>query len=313
MPLYEYQGQKNSDYQVVLKPNDFYITPFLPSGLYYVSKSIDSFNLNYKYDFKAKEKANIEYNYAVTANLVGNTTTNDNQSKEVWNRTYNLIGDNSNNQNDVDGFTINQDVNIDYEEYNKLTRLFEQTYSVAIDATLKVYLNVNIKIILPDSNETPQLIEDCIELDIPVNSTVTEVKENYEKSIYNNIMSETRRVSIKEIAYYVIGALFILGAITIAVIVIKKRKNSKTLQDMYETNIKHILKYYSDLIVTVSNEPDLTNLQIMNVPLFNDIIDVAEQNKCNIIHYEELKKRQSTLYVIVGKYAYKYVVLADEN
>ena len=81
---------------------------------------------------------------------------------------------------------------------------------------------------------------------------------------------------------------------------------------MYEKNINKILKYYRDLIVTVDNKPDLSNLESLKVMILDDLIDVAEQNKAIIIRYEELKEDKSYLYVIIGKYAYIYEVTADE-
>ena len=81
---------------------------------------------------------------------------------------------------------------------------------------------------------------------------------------------------------------------------------------MYNYNITHILKYYRDLIVTVSNKPDLTNLKIMKLVILEDLIDVAEQNKVNIIHYKVPNKEESNLYVIVSNYVYVYVVTAKQ-
>ena len=88
-------------------------------------------------------------------------------------------------------------------------------------------------------------------------------------------------------------------------------KHKSTPEEIYNHNIKRILKYYRDLIVTVSNEPNLSNLEIMNITVLDDLIDVAEQNQSNIIHYEVIKNELSNLYVIVGNYVYIYVVTAS--
>ena len=108
--------------------------------------------------------------------------------------------------------------------------------------------------------------------------------------------------------YTLLAILFLCGAITLIMKIIKEIINNKALQDNYEKNINRILKYYGDIIVTVNDEPDFTNSQIMNVQNFGDLIDVAEQNKKNIIHYEVLEKEESNLYVVIDKYVYKYVV-----
>ena len=113
--LYTYETQKNNDYEILLKPNDFYSTESLPSGLCYPSKSIKNINIDFGYIFKTNNKVNVKYNYIATANLIGRANTTDNQTKEVWNREFNLTNSNENTTNDTQEFSINQTVNIDYE------------------------------------------------------------------------------------------------------------------------------------------------------------------------------------------------------
>ena len=303
--LNTYEAKKEDNYEIVLKPNDFYLSETLPSGLYYASKSIDSINIDFKYMFKANSKLNLNYNYIVTADLIGKANTTDNQTKEVWNRRFNLTNNSENVINNTQEFLINQSVSIDYETYNNLVHLYEQTYGLKLDAVLKVRLNVNIQ----DSNVESKPIEDYIELEIPINNTITEVKENYENITFNTIIPSTNKVSVKEIIYYIIAILSCVGAIILIITIIRKNKIS---QNIYEKNINKILKHYGEIIATVEDEPNLANLAIMKVQNFYDLIDVAEQNKTNIIHYEVLEKQESYFYVVVDKYAYKYVVTENK-
>ena len=83
------------------------------------------------------------------------------------------------------------------------------------------------------------------------------------------------------------------------------------LKNQYERNIKRILKYYSDLIVTVTNEPDLSNFKVMDISILDDLIDLAEQNQTNIIQYEVIEDEESKLYVFVDNFVYKYLVTAN--
>lgn len=318
-PIYTYTASKNDSYEVSLKENDFYTEKTLPQGRYYASKSIESFNINFKYDLKANEEANIEYNYNIVASLVG-TVNDENEDKEIWTRNFNL-NDEVNNKGYMKEFSINENITIDYDKYNSLARLYETTYNVKIDAVLKVRLNVSYKIgfaklegIIDKKIENSELqsstenetAEDYIELDIPLTNTVTEAKQNYEETTFKNIFDENSN-NIKRIILYVLGVIFILFAIAITVIYIIRKMN-KTPEEMYEYNIKHILKYYSDLIVTVTNEPNLENLKLMKIEVLDDLIDVAEQNEKNIIHYKIPEVEKSNLYVILNGYVYIYVV-----
>ena len=77
---------------------------------------------------------------------------------------------------------------------------------------------------------------------------------------------------------------------------------------MYNKNINSIFKYYRDLIVTVTNIPDISNLKIMHIAILDDLIDVAEQNQSIIIHYEIIPGKKSNLYVIIDNFVYIYTV-----
>ena len=81
--IYNYNVQKSDDYIVSLKKNPFYTDKTLPSGKYYTSKSVESYIINFKYDFKGNLNTNLEYNYNITADLIGIVVDNDEQDKEV--------------------------------------------------------------------------------------------------------------------------------------------------------------------------------------------------------------------------------------
>ncbi len=305
-PLYLYKVEKSNNYEVLLKPNNFYTTKTLPSGRYYASQSIDSFIMNFKYNLKSNKKSDLNYHYTITAELIGKAVSNNEEEKEIWDRTFNIIENKEFTQENVDELLINEKFDINYETYLNLAQNYERTYDITLDTTLRVRLNVYF--------DVPNLetVEDHIELDIPINDTITEVKENYEKISEKSIFQQGKTINIKEIIFYIIGAFLIFGAITITIKIINKIRKERTPKDLYENNINRILKYYRELIVTVKNEPNLIDLEIMKVSIIEDLIDVAEQNKRNIIHYKIPGEEKSNLYVIVDKIVYIYVVTSHE-
>ena len=310
LPIYYYNIEKTNNYEVVLKPNTFYETQVLGMDGCYASKSINNYRINFNYNFEANKNADLEYNYNVTATLVGKVKTNDNKTKEVWNRNFILAENNNQIRNDSNQFDIKEQVEIDYQYYNDFARSYEQEYGIMIEAVLKVRLNISSSINLYNLNIDKEIIEDYIELDIPITSTITEVNENYESVSSKSIMPEAQNIYKNQIIFYVIGSLFVIVAI--AVIVIEIIKNKSKVEEMYEKNITRILKYYRDIIVTVTNEPDLKALKVMRLEILDDLIDVAEQNQSNIIRYEVIENEQSNLYVIVDKYVYMYVVTGEK-
>ena len=304
-PIYRYTAKKASYYETILKPNTFYENKILSQDRYYASKSIKTFAINFRYDFKADKKADIEYNYNVVAKLVGTVKSGDNQEKEIWTRDY-IFYENNNKLNNNE-FNISEQTNIDYEYYMNLVHSYEEEYGIAIDAVLKVRLNVNYYIDLSYFNVDNEKVEDYIELDIPITNTITTVKENYQKNVSNGIVTEENNITINELIYYIIGTLFIIGG-GIVIIVHIRQNNNKIPEERYKENIRNIIKYYRNLVVTVTNEPNIKDMQIMNIAHIEDLVDVAEQNSKNIILYEVEPNKQSNLYVIVNNYMYIYKV-----
>ena len=309
-PIYSYTAEKSDDYEVLLKPNNYYTSEVLPSGRYYASKSVKQYMLEFKYHFYGDKEANIEYKYNITAELSGVIDGTNDNGKEVWNRVFNILEDKK--QDGKNEFYVDEKVNIDYEYYNNLARSYEKEYGIAINSILKVYLNISYNVNPVGINVDTEEMQDYIELDIPITNTVTEVDEKYENTTAGNINPKIENIVGQKAMLYALGGVCIIAVIVVIILRIRKGKQSINMEDLYQKNINKILKYYKDLIVTIENEPDITNLKIMNVTTIDDLIDVAEQNKSNIIHYEFIKSRVSKLYVIAGEYVYIYEITANK-
>ena len=185
--MYNYTIKKTDNYEVLLKPNEFYTTEKLPSGLYYPGRAVDDYLVNFEYNFKANEKKTLEYNYNIIAEMSGTVETNYGKDKEVWTRTFTILENKSENT-DENSFVVNEQAVIDYDYYNNLARSYEETYGIDINSVLKVKFNMNV----------PELkLEDYIELDIDITNNVTNLQENYEKTTTTNIAPEVTQETDK--------------------------------------------------------------------------------------------------------------------
>ena len=307
---YEYNTSKSSDYYVTLLENMFYESPIMEQGKQYPSKLIDKIPFELKYNFIGSKDANIYYTYNVTAEIIGNVKNGDKANQEVWTRKYVLIQDKPITTIKGKNFNISERVDIDYNGYYNLVAAYEQMQSLALDSTLNLKLNVKYNIDIPETNKQEN-VEDSVEALIPLNNTVTQIdtsKNNTNPKVFSEKITPDKEEIINYIMIAVI--LFIVGLI----LIIKNiRSEEKSEQALYQRNMDKILKGYGDLIVTVTNKPDLRGLKTLKLAIIDDVIDLAEQNKCNIIHYETIKNRESILYIIVEKYVYIYEVNADTN
>ena len=312
-PLYSYVANKKGDYQVLLKENNIYQEQVLESGKYYASKSIDKYMLNFEYNFKVegregtkeeikvaeqKEKIeDIDYKYNITAQIEGTVPNSDDEKKEIWTRNYILVEDVT-NKTTQDNFTVKENVDIKYDDYNDLVREYENKYGISIEANLKVKFNIYYEIKF--ENKDVENVEDYIELDISLTDSVSNVEKNYEEITQKDIFSTN-----KKNIYYLIST--ITGVMAILLMIINK--NKQTPEREYNRKINNILKNYGELIVTVSNKPNTEDYIVMNIKKLEDLIDLAEQNKTNIIHYEAVKDKNNAFYVYIDRLVYVYLLL----
>ncbi len=293
--MYNYTIKKTDNYEVLLKPNEFYTTEKLPSGLYYPGRAVDDYLVNFEYNFKANEKKTLEYNYNIIAEMSGTVETNYGKDKEVWTRTFTILENKSENT-DENSFVVNEQAVIDYDYYNNLARSYEETYGIDINSVLKVKFNMNV----------PELkLEDCIELDIDITNNVTNLQENYEKTTTNIVPEVTQETDKSQVAILIISSLMVLFAIIYGVMWLKREKTS---DGKYKNKVKHVLKYYDDIIAVVEDEPNLEGLKAMKISNLDDLVKIAEQSRRNIIFYETIKNKKSNLYVIVDGYCYIYSI-----
>lgn len=298
---YKYDIQRNVVPQFNLKQDSSYYYDELVSNTgVYPATAIENMYLNMSYAFNGDRDAVLNYTYNIKAQLIGDF---DGVSSPVWRKEYTLLEDvNSSNENT---FKINERVGIDYQYYNNLVKQYKNTYQLAINAYLKVRLNVSYNCVYEDNkfNKT-----DYVEVNIPLNDYVSEVKKNYQ-DLSSEQIDDTQKEEIDYITLY-IGAILVI----IATILFITANNNKevTKYSKYKKNMDRVLKEYGDLIVTVTNKPSIKHLQVMGLATIDDLVDVADQNNCHIIRYEIEKKSESFLLVIQGSYVYVYVVSDDE-
>ena len=310
VPIYNYKIEKNSDYKVLLKPNNFYLENVLPSGGYYASNSIDLYKIDFNYLFEGEKKAFIKYNYNITAKLIGIIEDNE-EEKEVWNRNFNLFDNIEKDVEETSQFEIKEKIDIDYKYYNNLVRLYEQEYKITIKSVLKIYLNISYTIDLKNYNANNENIEDSIELEIPLTNSVSEIKENYEKNIENCINSQKNNLRLYKKIFVIISGIFIICSAILIIVI--KFQNRKTPEEKYKNKLNQILKYYKDIIITVTNKPDISNLKIIEVSYIEDLIDIAEQTRNNIIYYPNIVEKESEFYIINDNYVYIYKLKNKNN
>ncbi len=308
--LFSYTANKKDHYFVHLKPNPFYKEEVLSEGLEYASSAIDKVVVNFDYNIKSSSKANFNYTYDIKAELTAKPK-NIEGSSDIWKRDFALQNQRTDQSLNVDSYSLNEEAEIDYSYYADLVRNYELDYGLAINAVLKVKFNIATTVTFDNQSE---IYNDVIELDIPINNTVTKFSKNYEANKIKYIYEQPKNIvnDDKTPNYFLLSIGISLVVLSIAFLIYYYSNTTINYKQKYHKNINYVLKEYAELIVTVTNKPNLGKLKKMHLNILDDLIDVAEQQHQNIIHWEKEKDKESDLYVITNDYVYIFTVTSKE-
>ena len=122
----QYTEGGSIDYDVYLKENEFYDSPYLEKNQSYVASLIDKIitNFNYELDMDATD-VNYQYSYSITSKL---EILDDSSNVAIFNPEEELIKVQNKTQNSSKRLTINEIVVLNYDDYNDLANSFLTTW-----------------------------------------------------------------------------------------------------------------------------------------------------------------------------------------
>ncbi len=295
----KYQENNDIDYKVYLKKNDFFETKYLGKDETYITSLIDHINadFNYKIDFDALIDG--KYTYYVYATVESNKS---NGQSKYWSKDYRITDEKKIDLKKSTGFSVHENVDIDYNKYNNILLSFKKTLGLSgANGILKVYFVVNSEV---EGNEVSTPIESKLLLALPLSEQTIEAKvdldaHNTVKEVSKVIDADKARVSKVLGTIYAAAIVFLLALI---IYVDKKKKNL----NKYESTLKKILNTYDGIIVNINKIPDLTGFRIIDVSSFEELLDAHGEVRMPINFYRGTDKCYFIL--ISDKTAWKYKI-----
>lgn len=295
------------DYKVYLKENNFYDEKFLPKDKQYPTELIDYIDIDFNYLFSGSKLTNIEYEYNIIGEIIGEYETNDDSKSQIWNKKYVILEKQKGSKYDSMYFNIKQNLKLDYSKYNKEANNYKNQFKLAIDAKLLVKLNISYTVTEDDFQNPVKGVEN-LELVIPLSKTTMNITTNEIKENKKNLYDE-------ELVSKNLEKVYINSIILIIILVISISNKDKLIinrNTYYTKSYNKLLKGYSDIIVEVSTKPDLSNLNVFEIKKFEDLVDTEEELKSPILLYEVSKHKECWFIVIHDKYAYRYILYGEE-
>ena len=291
----------NVDYKVYLKDNDFYQNKYLGKGMQYIASLINTVNVSFNYSNNYSSVIDYEYDYTVTGKIL--VTDKYDNSKVLYEKEEVLV-ENKHGKGKDDGFTLLEDLDIDYDKYNSYVTTFKDTYQLDVDSNLIITMTINHKGTYNDkniSNKSSQL-----NISIPLTKNTIDITMNT-NSLDSNIDIAIDESIVSNKVTFTLG--IILGGLSLlSILILILSKDSKN--DIYKREINRILKNYDRLIIT-SSQPsiDETNYKnIIRVMTIEELIDVTEISNEPIIYYEVVPNEKSYFIVLKQESLYKLTV-----
>lgn len=305
-----YNEVGNIDYKVFLKENNYYKEQYLGKDMQYVASIIKNVVPTFTYEMHSEEKMEYTYNYKVSADLIISDP-NDN-NKVLYKRPSLLVKD---TKEKVTGgsFRVDQEVSINYDEYNNYVNSFKKEYALSVNSKLVLTFNIDV------TGKSPALKEDFkksskLVIAIPmseqtINIGIDTSDINNSGTIEKNYMSQ-----IKKPVALVLGIIVGLLSLALLYIVIYNFLTNRSKTDVYKVTIKSILREYDRAIVSskTADTIDESKYNVIEVPRIEELLDAHDSTGKPILYNEDTENNISTFIIVSDEILYKYRVVRKE-
>ena len=305
-----YNEVGNIDYKVFLKENNYYKEQYLGKDMQYVASIIKNVVPTFTYEMHSEEKMEYTYNYKVSADLI---ISDPNDNNKVLYKRPSLIVKDTKEKVTGGSFRVDQEVSINYDEYNNYVNSFKKEYALSVNSKLVLTFNIDV------TGKSPALKEDFkksskLVIAIPmseqtINIGIDTSDINNSGTIEKNYMSQ-----IKKPVALVLGIIVGLLSLALLYIVIYNFLTNRSKTDVYKATIKSILREYDRAIVSskTADTIDESKYNVIEVPRIEELLDAHDSTGKPILYNEDTENNISTFIIVSDEILYKYRVVKKE-
>ena len=290
--------ESNINYKVKIFKNDYIKQDYMEKGKTYITDLVDDIEIAFNYKLKDFKKFDSSYQYNVTYKAI---VKHNSTGKELWNDEE-IVIENKDilpNKNVID---ITENTIIDFDKINDKIRQFKLDYNIPIDSILEINLNVidkNSKKIIASTGLTTNL-----------NSEIIDITENEQNSLQPEVYVQEPKISPFAIISIIVA---IISLLCLILEIVKTIRYNLSRKSYYEKAIYKILKNYGDIVAELVNPIDLSNLNVIDVKNFDQMLDVEEELRIPIMYYETIKSKEGEFVIVTNEIAYRYVLKDKKN
>lgn len=304
----KYSEDNAINYKVYLHENNYFTTPYLEENRTYITNLIDYLDIDFKYNLKLSEKINGNYKYSILAKVKANKPNG--EKGYYWSKDYVLIPPKSVQINNSDNLSVVENVKVNYNKYNDILSSFKKEYSIAPEGILDIVLNV-------ESEGTGEVFTEPIDISSEMSLSVPLLEKAVEANISKNAKSNNNTITMVDRSYAIYHNLAtILGlivlVITIVMIIITFRKRHQyNEENVFDVTLNKILASHDSIIANVATLPDITDMNLIEVTTFSELIDVYNEVRMPINYYNSEGGEEAVFIIVNDNMAWRFILGKD--
>ena len=184
----KYDQNNNIRYNVYLKENQFFETPYLPEGRTYIASLIDYLDVFFHYEVVYNRKLTGNYKYKFVALVRANKK---DDAGYYWEKEFDLTDEKTIDIKNNVNVSIDDNVQVKYSTYNEILNNFKKEYGVNTDGELKIIMRIS-------NTSKFEKIKEPVVIDTEMNITIPLLEQSLEIAINKDTSSNDNILSIKE-------------------------------------------------------------------------------------------------------------------
>ncbi|MBR1749054.1 MAG: hypothetical protein IJ743_04570 [Bacilli bacterium] len=302
-----YHEKSNVDYEVCYKDDEFYHGSCFSKeqNMKYIANLIDQLHLNFTYDFNIEKEEDVDFTY----DIVGKLVISDASSNKVYfEREYSLVAPKIVELIQGKQTSIQEKVDIHYDEFNSFANQFHRTYGVNSESKLYVYMNVHKK---NRENASYQMDSSTLTyVMIPLSQRAIDISIDSNYVDTSSHVVEKVNVVFESVSMAVVSGILLLLSIVFMIKSIRLLKKSFVSKSKYDKYVEKLLRDYDRLIGEAKNLISFEDKEEVYFTRFSELLDVHDHLGLPIMYYNVASHVKCYFYIVTDKIVYLYVVKA---
>ena len=298
----------NTDFKVyykkgAFKDKDYYVCDNNHTDTC-VTQFVDNIDTTFNYYNSYSEDINGSYSYYVKATL--KVFEPGKEENVYWAPEYDLTDKETIDFNKQGSYRISKNLVIDYEKFLEEYNKYKSKSAISTSAKLIV------KFIVKNDGEYPGLNSIAHDADITMEVPLSE--QSFNITFSNSIKPEEQKIVNLEdnqadrIFTKIIAGLCWLFAVLLSAILFIVYRTNVNKESLYSRRLKKILNTYDSIIVNVETLPKTSDLSVVNVTTFEELVDAQMEVRLPINFKEDTKKHIAKFVLVRNNLAWIYTL-----